>query len=373
LTFPAVACSLMVLVLTAGVVSAAAVGNRRASTGEALRAGDGGLAADGTVRAAGGRLSGVSAEAPTTPPGRPGGPAVPAASPERPTSTTTPPATTVTTRRPGSTSSSTTVPPVPSSPAVEIPFSPGRTSWTGVSSGVTITVTVDKAAPAAGEPLHFDVVASSATRSCCDIVLRFGDGTMYPEEREPWSCPSGGPQGHGPVTSSVTHTYGQNNRWTFWAQAITGNCDEASGSGALFGEIQVGPTQTGQGPAVPDVWVARSGFLGDPGQPPPHQGDRTWASVVGTAKDDDGWVRSASIDWGDGTPKQVVQSGMICRPAMTGWPSGTQITFGAVASGEGTHHYAAPGTYTVTVTAVSTGCDGTMTQTGRGSLVWDTA
>jgi len=231
-------------------------------------------------------------------------------------------------------------------------------------------VKVDRAAPRAGEPVHFDVEASSATRACCDLVLRFGDGSTYPDHSEPRSCPSGRPQGHGPVTLGATHTYAQNNQWMFEVKALTGNCEEPAGSGTMFGTIQVGPSSTGQGPTLPDVMLARTGFLNQADGQPAHQGDRTWASVVAIANDEDGWVRSARLDWGDGTPPQIFPSGMTCRPTVTGWPGGTQV---ALATGDAIHHYSTPGSYTVTLTAVSTGCDGTVSQTGAGSLVWDTA
>jgi len=352
---------MMVLVLTAGVLSAAAVETRRAPT-------------DGTVRAAGGRPVDVDADVTTTTrrTGRPSESTSTTSASTTRAPVSAVPSTTATSGPPGSTSTSvrvtTTAPPV----VVEIPFSSGRTSWTGVTSGVTITVKVDKANPDAGEPVRFDVEASSASRACCAIVLRFGDGSMYPQQNQNGPCVPGAPQGHGPVSLSTVHTYSGNNQWMFEARALTGNCDEPGGAGALFGILQVGPSSTGQGPARPDIWMARSGFIGENGQPA-HQGDRSWAAVVAIAKDDDGWVRSAKLDWGDGTKPQVFASGMICRPTVTGWPGGTQIAFGAVGSGEGVHHYANPGTYTVTVTAVSTGCDGTVTQTGTGTLVWDTA
>ncbi|MDQ2827219.1 MAG: hypothetical protein M3Y04_09730 [Actinomycetota bacterium] len=365
MTSPALAGILIVVVMTAGAVSAAAVVNRGSSAGGAVRNDGTTLDADGTVRAAGKRLAAVDAAAAASRASR---------LPES-TSTTGAPATTVTTGRPGSTSTSTSAPKSTSTSTsvantsdpiiVKIPYTAGRTSWTGVSEGVTITVKVDKANPAAGEAVHFDVEASSATHACCVIVVKFGDGSQYGQQNETGPCAPGAPQGHGPVTASTSHTYGRNNQYMFEVRALTGNCDDPGGAPTLFGELLVGSPSTGQGPMLPNVMLARSGM--------PHPGDRTWAWVVAVAKDDDGWVRTARLDWGDGTPPEVYPTGMTCRSSLTGWPDGTQIMFGAVGSGEGIHHYAAPGAYTVTVTAVSTGCDGTVTQTGTGSLVWDTA
>ncbi|MDQ6727148.1 MAG: hypothetical protein M3066_13415 [Actinomycetota bacterium] len=224
---------------------------------------------------------------------------------------------------------------------------------------------VDKANPGVGEPVQFDIEASSATRACCVIVAQFGDGAVSGQQSGTGPCVPGAPQGHGPVSLSTSHAYAVNSQYMFWIKALTGNCDEPGVAAQLFGELQVGSPQTGQGPSRPNVTVSRTGIS--------HPGDRTWAEVLAIAKDDDGWVRTATLDWGDGTPPQVFPTGMVCRPTISGYPGGTQIVFGSAGSGEGVHHYAAPGTYTITVTAVSTGCDGTMTQTGMGSLVWDTA
>ncbi|MDQ6726834.1 MAG: hypothetical protein M3066_11805, partial [Actinomycetota bacterium] len=63
LTSPALAGILIVVVLTAGAISAAAEGNRQAASGGQVRTDGGTLAADGTVRAAAERLAAVDAAA----------------------------------------------------------------------------------------------------------------------------------------------------------------------------------------------------------------------------------------------------------------------------------------------------------------------
>lgn len=353
--------TLILVVLAAGVLSAAAVGGRPP-------------AIDGSVRAAGVEASRLAAEAnaramANTVPGLPA----------QPTSTSTPPTsgpTTTVSTTPGSTS--TTVGPTPSTVAnhpdrerygrvepddVEVPFSPGQTTWSGVAGGVNISVTVDKAAPRAGEPIRFEVEASSAAHICCNVAILFGDGYMFPQQNPSHICPSGGPQGHGPIRLSATHTYNRAGRWLFNVQAMTGNCREPGKSNSLFGALEVGPgPSTGQGPEVPNVSIYQTGHVGP-------QLDRTWATVVAEVTDDDGWIRSMSLDWGDGSPPQPVGGGyMYCQETRSGWPV---PTLKRIHTGEAVHHYAAAGTYTITLTAVSTGCDGSMTQTGKGTFLWE--
>jgi hypothetical protein len=105
-------------------------------------------------------------------------------------------------------------------------------------------------------------------------------------------------------------------------------------------------------------------------RPPGHEADLRWLSVVGTARDGDGWLRPLELDWGDGSPPQVFPEwprDLACQPTLSGWPLPTQLT---MATGSAIHEYAAPGTYTVTLTAVSTACDGSERQSGQASLTW---
>lgn len=234
--------------------------------------------------------------------------------------------------------------------AVDTPYSPGRTSWTGTTKGVTISVRVDQARPKAGEPVQFDIELSSTTQACCGLYFLLGDGSIF-AERNGWSCPSGGPAGPGTARFRTSHVYNYDGQWTFNVQAITGNCTEPTGTASLFGVIDVAPgTSAAQGPSLPKVELHLSAPV------PGHDGEIGWVSVVGEIEDSDGWITHGTLDWGDGTAPQVFETPAAaqCQTTLSGWPT---PHYKLISQSEAFHHYVAPGTYVATLTAVTTGCD----------------
>jgi len=361
----AVVGSLVVLVLGAGVLAAVSV--------EAPLATDHTTQAEGDLWAGGSGWPGVGdfdtlntrAGTPTTTTPTPGLPA-PTAPPARGPTTTQP-------LPPASGEPTGTESPVRSGPEgygpasayvgkVDIPFTPGQTSWTGVSNGANIAVRTDNARPREGDAVRFDVEVSSPGHACCGIALLFGDGALTDQGMSA-SCPDGGNHGPGPVQFSATHTYNLHGRWMFSIQVVTGNCQEPWANASLFGTIEIAPgTPTAQGPFQPTV------FVGHTSRPPGHDADFSWASVVGWADDEDGWITTSYIDWGDGTPNQPVNPAFgPCTTGASGWPRASHV---ATYTGEAIHHYDHPGTYTIVMVVISTACDGTMPQSGARSTTW---
>ncbi|HEX3622792.1 MAG TPA: hypothetical protein VHT97_10790 [Acidimicrobiales bacterium] len=249
-------------------------------------------------------------------------------------------------------------------PGVEIPFTPGQTSWTAVSKGVSITLRTDKATPKAGDVVQFDVELSSSDHVCCGLAISFGDGAQFAQGTA-FECP--GPQGHGPVSFHTSHIYNLDGRWAFAVAPITGSCSEPNVEAALLGTLEVGPgVSSAQGPSLPTVSVDSTVL------PANLQNDPTWVSIAGMIDDADGWLRDVTVNWGDGSPPERVATGfdnLPCNSSLGGWPTPTKKM---IFTGDAMHHYATVGLFTVTVTAVSTACDGSMPQVGTGTIVRQT-
>lgn len=92
------------------------------------------------------------------------------------------------------------------------------------------------------------------------------------------------------------------------------------------------------GPQQPNLWIEHSFYEG-----------RTEVGV--TALDTDGFVWMFEFDWGDGSEPTVIREDLAgCVESPDRWPD-THVSQGA-------SHRHQPGAYTITVRAVSVGCDG---------------
>ena len=251
---------------------------------------------------------------------------------------------------------------------VEVPFVAGSTSWSGTTNGITITVRSDKAYPRAGEAIGFDIDLRSPDSPCCNVSFLTGDGYTFTAQAKR-GCGGGEP---GWVTAHfhTSHTYNLDGRYAFNVMASTGSCTTSGPRANLFGTIEIAPgLTTAQGPSLPHVDVDYSV------QPPGHDDDLSWLSLAGLVTEEDGWIRRVSIDWGDGTPPTVFGGAVgsafnpnVCTSTISGWPVGGLVP---IFTGSAIHHYAAPGTYRVTTSALSTACDGVSApQIGTGTLTW---
>jgi hypothetical protein len=119
----------------------------------------------------------------------------------------------------------------------ELGRTPGQTTWSHSSNGITITLRIDKASPRVGEAVLFDIEASTASGPCCGVMFRPGE---LHASVEPGSCFAGEPTGPGSVGSRRTHAYSSPGQFSFIVTAITGLYGGASGATAAFaGTIEV--------------------------------------------------------------------------------------------------------------------------------------
>lgn len=246
---------------------------------------------------------------------------------------------------------------------VEVPFTPGQSSWSVVSNGVGLSMQIDPASPKAGDVVHFSIDISTSQQPCCEVSLLFGDGFQTPQGHG-YACPDGGSPGSRHF--EFDHAYNQAGRMGFTLYGFPSNCTATDRHvGTLYGFLEVvAGSSTPQGPSLPS-------FEGGPSVAPQgHEGDTSYVTVAGVARDEDGFVTSVVIDWGDGSPVEPHPGDTACQPSPSGWPLPSQAV---LFTGSNEHHYSHARSYTVTVSVVSSGCNGQQQQVGSAAFSWQAA
>ncbi|HVL27688.1 MAG TPA: hypothetical protein VM390_06045, partial [Acidimicrobiales bacterium] len=250
------------------------------------------------------------------------------------------------------------------------PFKAGRTEWTGVSNGITLRLVLSTPSPRAGEPVTFLAEASMpAGAMCCNLMLQFGDGSegQYPPPPPPGDrsgCAAREPKSN-TVRGEFRHVYNKAGRWNFSLSARWGGvcAPGASGYGSLDGQLEIGgggAAPTPQGPQLPSLRPASV-----------HPYAPRVITLYADVEDSDGYIDRVIVDWGDGSPTETYKNPHPCKMTAGGWPAGTYTKLPlwmGVASV--THRYADDTPRKVTVTAVSTGCNGAGEQRGSASLTF---
>ena len=243
--------------------------------------------------------------------------------------------------------------------AVAFAYQPGRNSWEAISNGVTLRIAMDPATPRVGEPVRFHVEASYGNAKCCGLFLMHADGGRDSQggSSTPEECAIEQP---GPGSADFTHVYNQPGTWEFSFQAST-RCENIRYSD-LHGYVDVAPGMSrSQGPELPKAFISEARAPSDPI-------DRSTVKVWAKGTDEDGYITRIVIDFGDGTPA-VTRAGEpnACRLTPSGWPA---ASWAFTVEPFPTHHYSAPGTYTVSATIVSAGCDGSEEQTSTATMAY---
>jgi hypothetical protein len=246
---------------------------------------------------------------------------------------------------------------------VSFPFQAGRTSWSGTSNRFDMAISVDNPRPKNGEPVTYTLTLANAVQKCCWEALVFGDGGPFHVQQG--DCPNN-LTAPGTVTKKVTRSYNKPGRWQFTLTGLTGDCHPDPGAqtlnGYLYGWIEVlpGGQSTSQGPSLPTFKSV--GTYG----PTPHDDDPSYVSIIAQVTDVDGYISKLVIDYGDGASETIPEKDMGCRQSEGGWPE--QSFMQTPNNPPPTHQYANRGTYTVSVTAYSQGCDGRDVQQATGSF-----
>ena len=291
-----------------------------------------------------------------------------------PTTTTRPPVTTTTTA-PGAPTITTAPEPegpdmmtLPAGGAV-FPYQAGRADWVATSNGYTISVHADPAAPRRGQVMHFSITVAGPGATCCEGLIGYDGHFVDQVGRAGTTCPS-------VATNTFDQPFVYNTTGLVRFKVAGGDCSWAK-IGWLSGWLQIGEGQsTIQGPARPSVTAGGYRSVD-------HADDHHYFPLFLSAQDPDGWIHHFTVDWGDGTALATyAYDPFPCKAvAPDGWPQSNYVSLPSdtlhplvgldgqpVPSTE--HHYAIAGTYTVTVTATSTACDGSQPQDGQATTSW---
>ena len=235
--------------------------------------------------------------------------------------------------------------------SVTVPYRAGQTSWDVTADGIRIRVSMTPAK--VGEPMTWTVNASSPDAACCSIYILYGDG---------YGTSNGVPCDDPDPSMAYRHTYNGSGRREFMVQVETERCQHGS-QGVVYGAFDIAPgTPTAQGPALPTVKFDSSVPVKG------HESDPRYVTLWGEAADEDGFITKLVVDFGDGTSRTFDPDNVPCQRSMDGWPTASQ---GSLPYDPPPYHvYKTPGTYRITLTGYSAGCDGSMVQTGRASFTW---
>jgi hypothetical protein len=226
---------------------------------------------------------------------------------------------------------------------------------------MTLTVDVAPADAATGQDVTISARVTDTDGFWSGGRVEYGDGSATPLPHWVAGCvpprpgeePDRTPQ-PSDETKTFHHAYAKAGTYTVKVVADTSRlCSPGHPVESMTKSAEVrvtGEDMPSNGPAQP-----RASIL-DP------EGDFLAVAFTIAGSDADGVASAYSLDFGDGSAPLTGElwSGGCPPPGESGYPSGGGRQ-------DVTHEYATAGTYTVTLTVTSTGCDGEHPQTGTAT------
>jgi hypothetical protein len=225
------------------------------------------------------------------------------------------------------------------------------------TSAITVTLRLPHE-EGTGEVVSVRVHLASPSGQAYLHTVNWGDGTQTYDGNVAFSCPAMGvgtpspAPAPGPSTSDsvIQHIYRSAGSHPITVTAVHGGCYPPipQGTGSDRRTIRItGTTQPGNGPTTP---------TGAMGLKTVHQGLLT-AYLEG--RDLDGYVRTVTVDWGDGTQPETRSNPASCADPHSSWRASSLTQ-------DITHQFR-PGSYTLRLATTSTDCGGTAAQTDHVS------
>jgi hypothetical protein len=226
---------------------------------------------------------------------------------------------------------------------------------------MTLDLTVEPAHPRAGEIVHFRVSVTDAEGGLFQIGVDPGDvraggssGRMIVDCVAPKPDEPARERSPASDTRDFTYAYRVSGERHFSVTVTSNGCWRETREAELTGTLTVAAAAaSSNGPHAPEATVFQDLDAALPGE----------VRMSIGALDRDGVVRRVIVDWGDGSTPSArdVPTGegtCVNEPMMYPWSGDTHTL---------DHVYASAGTYTVTASIVSTGCDGKSAQSAAAS------
>jgi hypothetical protein len=219
----------------------------------------------------------------------------------------------------------------------------------------------------AGQVARYEVETANMMNGIFNRI-EWGDGHGSEGSGAHGTCARPQP-GTGPSIESGDHTYRFPGQWRVTV-TVGPVCGDPNVEGYVgTGVITVLPADVpSNGPFVP-LGPDRAFDCRDAGNPYP--GPRPPALAIDcfpAYDDEDGYVTSVAIEWGDGSPDSVWNYPLSdCVESTTTWPSTPFDEDATDDPWDARHLYPAKGIYRAYVTVTSSGCDGKDVQVGTAS------
>lgn len=248
---------------------------------------------------------------------------------------------TTTTTLPGastpSTTTSTVAPKLPAVPTAEL---------TGSSGTVRVRVTVDPPELETAEVVTLRVAAEDTAGGRLKLGIDWGDVPGAAPSPSILECAGGEDEVLPPSnrTWTLRHSYRRPGRFAFALVVAAGYCDPDKGvTVKVPGIVAIAPgLLLSNGPLLPEVDAGKS-----------EEGDQAVFNLGIDALERDGFIDKIEINWGDGSPGEVLSYGLdSCKDPLNAFPGPSQQLELVP------HRYAVKGDYQATVRVHSAGCGG---------------